>query len=84
MIHFLHILVLFLSKKRQYFRQIFRRKYLKNHNIGPRKSRSHVLPLTYLNFGAKFMAYIFQFRKCGKQLNLFAYSNFLQLFLPSC
>jgi hypothetical protein len=24
-----------LSKKRQYFRPIFRRKYLKNHNIGP-------------------------------------------------
>jgi hypothetical protein len=25
-----------LSKKRQYFRQIFRRKYFENHNIGPR------------------------------------------------
>jgi hypothetical protein len=25
-----------LSKKRQHFRQIFRRKYCKNHNIGPR------------------------------------------------
>jgi hypothetical protein len=25
-----------LSKKRQYFRWIFRRKYFKNHNIGPR------------------------------------------------
>jgi hypothetical protein len=24
-----------LNKKRQYFRQFFRRKYLKNHNIGP-------------------------------------------------
>jgi hypothetical protein len=26
-----------LSKKRQFFREIFRRKYLKNHNIGPSK-----------------------------------------------
>jgi hypothetical protein len=25
-----------LSKKRQYFRQKYRRKYFKNHNIGPR------------------------------------------------
>jgi hypothetical protein len=25
-----------LSQKRQFFRWIFRRKYLKNHNIGPR------------------------------------------------
>jgi hypothetical protein len=28
-----------LSKKRQYFSWIFRRKYLKNHNIGPRSQR---------------------------------------------
>jgi hypothetical protein len=35
MIKFLQQLAVVLSKKRQYFRKTFRRKYLKNHNIGP-------------------------------------------------
>jgi hypothetical protein len=34
MINFLKIAFVF-SQKRQFFRQIFRRKYLNNHNIGP-------------------------------------------------
>jgi hypothetical protein len=33
-----------LSKKRQYFRQIFRRKYLKNHSIGPWSPWSGIIP----------------------------------------
>jgi hypothetical protein len=36
MIKILHNLALFWVKKRQFFRKIFRRKYFKNHNIGPR------------------------------------------------
>jgi hypothetical protein len=35
-----------LSKKRQYFRQIFRRKYFKNHSIGP---SIEVLPFDLLS-----------------------------------
>jgi hypothetical protein len=35
MIKILHNLALFWVKKCQFFRWIFRRKYLKNHNIGP-------------------------------------------------
>jgi hypothetical protein len=29
-----------LSQKRQFFRKFFRRKYLKNHNVGPEVTRS--------------------------------------------
>jgi hypothetical protein len=36
MIKVLHNLALFWVTKRQFFRWIFRRKYFKNHNIGPR------------------------------------------------
>jgi hypothetical protein len=36
MINFFSKFSFVLSQKRQFFRKIFRRKYLKNHNIGPR------------------------------------------------
>jgi hypothetical protein len=32
-----------LSQKRQFFRKIFRRKYIKNHNIGPRSGSDELI-----------------------------------------
>jgi hypothetical protein len=38
MINFFLKISIVLSQKRQFFRKVFRRKYLKNHNIDPRSS----------------------------------------------
>jgi hypothetical protein len=37
-----YVILLCLSQKRQFFREIFRRKYFKNNNIGPCLDTTHV------------------------------------------
>jgi hypothetical protein len=44
MINFLNNLALFWVKKLQFFRQFFRQKYFKNHNIGPKIRINYEIP----------------------------------------
>jgi hypothetical protein len=45
MIKSLHNLALFRAKNANFFRRIIRRKYLKNHHIGPSQSSKGIIPL---------------------------------------
>jgi hypothetical protein len=63
-----------LSQKRHFFRKIFRRKYLKNHNIGPGSLPSFFTILVYLILAG------FQGDQIGRIFACWAIVYFGQLF----
>jgi hypothetical protein len=74
-----------LSQKRQFFRRIFRRKYFKNHNIGPWRKMLFGKNLTWLTKFACEQKFDFRFREtfCHRRDATFVLTNFVLFVLTN-